>query len=154
MFRQEVWDYFGDKVDNFFVRDLVNSLWAEEIENAENALKQILEATLSFYHAYHEYSYHLILDGLFTGLGYRVQSERETGYGRRDLIILDPARHRSMILELKHVEKENEMGPALQEASSQIMQKKYDSLLWYEGYQTHLKYGMAFFDKRCRIAKV
>ena len=95
VFRQEVWDYFCDKVDNVFVFDLVNSLWAEEIENAEKALNQILEATLSFYHAYREYSYHLILDGFFTGQGYRVQSERETGYGRSDLMILDPARHRS-----------------------------------------------------------
>ena len=83
---------------------------------AEKALNQILEATLSFYHEYHEYSYHLILDGFFTGLGYRVLSETETGYGRSDLIVLDPARNRCMILELKHTEKESAMAAALKEA--------------------------------------
>ena len=154
VFRQEVWNFFNDKVDNAFVRDLVNALWAEEMEKARDALNQILEATLSFYHEYHEYSYHLILDGFFTGLGYRVQSERETGYGRSDLIILDPARQRCLILELKHVKKEEEIETALEEAASQIIQKKYDSQLRYEGYTTRLQYGLAFFDKRCSIAEI
>ena len=154
VFCQEVWNYFNDKVDNTFVRDLVNALWAGEIENAQNALGQILEVTLSFYHEYHEYSYHLILDGFFTGLGYRVQSERETGYGRSDLIILDPARQRCLIMELKHVKKEDMIEAALKEASSQIIQKKYDSRLRYEGYQTRLRYGMAFFDKRAIIEMI
>ena len=154
VFRQEVWNYFNDKVDNVFVRDLVNSLWAGEIQKAVAALNQILEATLSFYHEYHEYSYHLILDGFFTGLGYRVQSERETGYGRSDLIILDPARQRCLLLELKHVEKEDEMEAALQEAESQIIKKKYESELIYEGYTTRIQYGMAFSDKRALIASV
>ena len=154
VFRQEVWNYFNDKVDNIFVRDLVNALWADEIEKAEASLDQILEATLSFYHEYHEYSYHLILDGFFTGLGYRVQSERETGYGRSDLLILDPARQRCLILELKHVKKEEEMAHALNEASSQIIQKKYESQLRYDGYTVRLQYGMVFYDKQTRITKI
>lgn len=154
VFRLEVWNYFQDKIENAFVRDLVNALWGEQTETAEAALNQILEATLSFYHEYHEYSYHLILDGFFTGLGYRVQSERETGYGRSDLIIQDPARKRCLILELKHVKTEDEMEPALQEAASQIIKNKYDSRLRYEGYTTRLQYGMAFWDKRSRIARI
>lgn len=154
VFRQEVWNYFDDKIDNAYVRDLVNALWAGEIEKAQNALNQILEAVLSFYHEYHEYSYHLILDGFFTGLGYRVQSERETGYGRSDLIILDPARQRCLILELKHVKKEEEMTAALKEASSQIVEKEYDSQLMYEGYRTRFRYGMAFCDKKSRMTKI
>lgn len=154
VFRQEVWSYFKDKVDNTFVRDLVNALWAEEIMPAQTALNQILEATLSFYHEYREYSYHLILNGFFTGLGYRVQSERETGYGRSDLLILDPARKRCMILELKHVTMEADLDGALKEAADQIIQKKYESQLIYEGYSIRLKYGMAFWKKKCLIAKV
>lgn len=154
VFRQEVWNYFNDKVDNAFVRDLVNALWSGESGAAEGALNQILESTLSFYHEYHEYSYHLILDGFFTGLGYRVQSERETGFGRSDLIILDPARQRSLILELKHVEKESQMKDALHEAVNQIISKKYESQLIYEGYKNRLRYGMVFYDKKSIIKKV
>ena len=154
VFRAEVWGYFKDKIENVFVTDLVDALWAGETGRAEAALNQILEATLSFYHEYHEYSYHLILDGFFTGQGYRVQSERETGYGRSDLIILDPARKRSLILELKHVEKEEGLAPALREAGSQVIQKKYGSQPVYDGYTTRLQYAMAFFGKRVVIAEV
>ena len=153
VFRQEVWNYFKDRVNNVFVRDLVNALWAGENLIAEKALNQILEATLSFYHEYHEYSYHLILDGFFTGVGYRVLSEQESGYGRSDLMILDSARGRCMILELKHVKKESEMASALAEASSQIVKKKYESELVYQGYTTRIQYGMAFCDKASRIVK-
>lgn len=129
-------------------------MWAKDIETAEAALRQILEATLSFYHEYHEYSYHLILDGFFTGLGYRVQSERETGYGRSDLIIQDSGANRSMILELKHVEKKKDMQAALAEAGSQIIEKKYDSQLIYEGYTKRLQYAMVFYGKQALIAEL
>lgn len=152
VFRQEVWSYFSDKVDNIYVRDLVNALWAGETGKAETALDLILEAILSFYHEYHEYSYHLILDGFFTGLGYRVQSERETGYGRSDLIILHPSRSRCMLLELKHVREEKEMEDALTEAGSQMIRKKYESQLKYEGYTSCIQYGMAFCGKKALVA--
>ncbi len=151
VFKQEVWNYFKDRIDNDFVKELVNALWAGEIGNAETALGQILEATLSFYHEYHEYSYHLILDGFFTGVGYRVQSERESGYGRSDLLILDPVRNRCLILELKHVSQEDEMEHALVEASNQIIDKKYGSQMKYEGYTVRLQYALAFCEKKVLI---
>ena len=153
-FRQEVWEFFRDKVDNIYIRDFMRAMWTGETERAQSALCQILEATLSFYHEYHEYSYHLILDGFFTGMGCIVFSELETGYGRSDLIILDPARNRCLILELKHVQKETGLKAALREAESQIIKNKYESRLIYQGYTARLRYGMAFYDKQALIAKV
>ena len=43
VFRQEIWNFFKDKVDNTFVRDLMNALWTVETKKAEAALNQILE---------------------------------------------------------------------------------------------------------------
>ena len=153
-FRQEVWNYFKDKVNNVYVDNLIESLWTGNIESAEENLNQILEATLSFYHEYHEYSYHLILDGFFTGLGYKVISELETGYGRSDLIILDPARNRCMILELKHAEKLDDIDKEIDNADKQLRDKKYESKMAYLGYTDRMQYGMAFFEKRAVIKKV
>ena len=152
-FRQEVWDFFQDKIDNAFVRHFVSALWAGEEKKAEDAIGQILEATLSFYHEYHEYSYHLILDGFFTGMGYRVISEAESGYGRSDLIILDPAKNRALLLELKHEKEEKDMKKALTEAKSQLIEMKYESPLAYHGYLTRLNYAMAFSGKKAMIAR-
>lgn len=154
VFRKEVWSFFKDRVDNLFVEDLVNALWVCDTENAKASLDQILEATLSFYHEYHEYSYHLILDGFFTGLGYLVQSEAETGYGRSDLIVMDPARKRALVLELKHVKKESEMEEGLTEAVAQIRTRRYLSRLKYEMYSVIVSYGMVFWDKRVKVSCV
>ena len=154
VFRKEIWDYFKDKVDNKTVKNLKDALWSEDTDSAVNAMNQLLEATLSFYHEYHEYSYHLILDGFFTGLGYMVDSEKESGYGRTDLIIRDSVRKRCLILELKHAKKESEMKKAMNEAKSQIVNNKYESRLVYEGYTTRLKYAMVFCDKKCIIEEI
>lgn len=151
VFRQEVWNFFKDRIENSYVRDIVSALWAGEISKAEAALDQILEAILSFYHEYHEYSYHLILDGLFTGYGYRVLSELESGYGRSDLIILDPARSRCMILELKHVKNVSELDTAVMSASDQITDNKYENWPAYHGYTTRISYSIAFCYKKCRM---
>ncbi len=154
VFEQEVWTYFKNHTDNAVVTDLENALWSGEVQKAEQSLSLLLEATLSFYHEYHEYSYHLILDGLFTGLGYRVLSETETGYGRSDLVIPDPALDRCMILELKHVKEETEMEKAVREAADQIESKHYEARMNYEGYGTRLKYGIAFWEKRVMIERL
>ena len=154
VFRQEVCGYFKEHLSNNYVKELDAALWAGEIGRAENALNLILEATLSFYHEYHEYSYHLILDGLFTGLEYRVLSEMETGYGRSDLIILDTVLNRCLLLELKRVTKESEMAAALREASSQVIDMKYETQMKYSGYTTIRKYAMAFCGKKAIIAEL
>ena len=151
VFRQEVWELLQSHTDHAAVHDFEHAMWASDLKQAEETLNMILESTLSFYHEYHEYSYHLILDGLFTGMEYRVISELETGYGRSDLIIPDPALGRCMILELKHVKEESELEKALYEAKSQIIDQKYESRMKFEGYATRLRYGMAFCGKRVLI---
>ena len=60
-------------------------------------------------------------------------------------------RKRSLIRELKHVDEEKKMVKALGEASSQLVQKKYESFLIYHGYTTRLKYACAFWDKKALI---
>ncbi len=154
VFRKEVWEFFNGKIDNNYLAEFEKAIWKKDISKAEQNLSMILEATLSFYHEYREYSYHLILDGLFTGLGYRVLSETETGYGRSDLIILDSVKKRCLIIELKHVNDENDIKGALQEANSQIIRNKYNSMLAYDGYVEISCFGMAFWKKRCMISNI
>ena len=59
-----------------------------------------------------------------------------------------------MILELKHVKQEAEMAAALGEAASQLIKKKYESRLRYEGYLTRMQYGMALCDKKSMITSI
>jgi len=52
------------------------------------------------------------------------------------------------------VKNASEMSAALKEASSQILQKKYDSFLKYHGIACRLHYAVSFHDKQALIEKV
>ncbi len=75
-------------------------------------------------------------------------SELETGYGRSDLIVMDPSAMRCLILELKHVHDEREMAGAMKKAVNQIERKKYESQAVYQGYTKRLQYGLVFCGKK------
>ena len=69
-------------------------------------------------------------------------------------MILDPSKKRCIILELKHVEKENDLETAADNATEQIIVNKYDSRVIAEGYETILRFGIAFWKKRCMIKNI
>lgn len=48
----------------------------------------------------------------------------------------------------------SEMPVAVKEASSQMLQQKYDSFLKYHGYTNCLRYAIALHDKRGMIRRV
>jgi hypothetical protein len=154
VFRQEVCNFFEKHVDIASVNQFVDALWNSDEERARESLDLILQATVSYLHAYHEYTYHLVLDGFFTGQEYRTHSEMEAGFGRSDLIVKDMVRNRALVLELKHVESEGKLKGGLKEACNQIKAKKYESGLVYDGYTEIHKYGMSFYDKRCLIQEL
>ena len=151
VFREEVWGFFSAHVENVFLEEFMNALWKGNGDGAKGALEQILEATLSYLHAYKEYVYQHILAGVFIGKSYRVRTEYESGYGRSDIIVEDATRKRALVLELKQVENEKDLGKGIAEACDQTKAKKYESSLIYDGYTDIKKYGMSFWDKRCLI---
>ncbi|MCI8959065.1 MAG: hypothetical protein HFG62_08100 [Lachnospiraceae bacterium] len=83
---------------------------------------------------------------------YLVQSNREGGNGRYDIIIrsLDVSRL-VMVLELKVSDTYKGLDAACNRALQQIQEKEYDSWLPVEGYTEVWNYGIAFFRKQCKI---
>ena len=51
-------------------------------------MNQLLRMTIS-YHDYREDFYHAFLAGIFAGAGYMVESNKEHGEGRSDVIVFD-----------------------------------------------------------------
>ena len=66
----------------------------------EKQLSDFLWDTIS-YHDYHEDYYHAVLAGLFVGLGYSVDSNKESGLGRFDVFIKDRRNRRAMLIEAR-----------------------------------------------------
>ncbi len=117
--------------------------------------KRFLEWTISYFD-YGESYYHGFLAGLLQQNGkYRIQSNREAGVGRTDLILKTPRirKGRAIILELKAVKKFQDMEVGCKEALQQIEKKKYREELEREGYEDILEYGIYFYRKECMVQK-
>ena len=94
--------------------------------------------------------YHGMLLGLLQSQGsWIVRSNAETGIGYSDISVATPERL-GMVIELKYAEDGN-LEAACAKALTQIEEKKYAEALRRRGMKTILKYGIAFWEKECRV---
>lgn len=83
---------------------------------------------------------------------YYLESNREAGNGRPDMIIrYNSLRGAAVIMEFKYSKRYQDMEKDAKEALARIERKRYDTKLEDEGYQKIIKYGMAFYRKECLV---
>ncbi len=124
---KEIMKIFSSSVTNWVsevskkadLSDLSAALWTGDTETISRGMTKILNETISYYDIWHEDACHLFFNGPFRGMGYRVESNREYGMGRPDIVVMDSRRRRAAVFELKG---ENE---TVKKASKQIEKKKY-----------------------------
>ena len=152
VFQNAVADHFVQSLDRVQLRNMMGAFWAGDEKKASELLSDFLWNTVS-YNNYHEDYYHAFLAGIFTGLGCNVDSDRERGLGRPDIVFKDRRNRRALIIEAKKVDSENAMERACQDALFQIADRKYAEDRDFEGYRTILCYGVAFYKKSALVKK-
>ena len=152
IFEDTVMKLFSDTLDTGRQKELMSALWNEEVETAEERLSDFLWDTIS-YNDYHEDYYHAFLAGLFVGLGYSVESNKESGLGRFDVLVKDRRKRRALLIEAKKSDSETQMGKDCDEALKQITDKGY-ARNREPGYEKILCYGISFFQKSAKIKKL
>lgn len=150
IFRDAVVSLFRDTIDNVQQKAMMESLWAGDEDAASKTVSDFLWKTIS-YNDYHEDYYHAFLAGIFTGLGYEVESNKEKGLGRPDIILKDKKNRRAIIIEAKKSASRADMEADCGKALEQIDTKKYAEGLY--GYTQVLCYGVAFFQKEAVVRK-
>ena len=105
--------------------------------------------TISYYD-YREDFYHAFLAGIFAGAGYSVESNREHGEGRSDVIVYDSENGQLALFEVKYSSTLDQMKQSCQKALAQIDEKMY-AKEFEDSYDKILCYGIAFFKKRCLV---
>ena len=121
------------------------------METLTKEMNTLLRTTIS-YHDYGEDFYHAFLAGVFAGAGYQVESNREHGEGRSDVVVLDLRGSRVAIFEAKCTRKLEHLESSCEEALCQIERKGYvkDFL---DSYDEVLCFGIAFYKKRCLVRR-
>lgn len=148
IFEDTVVRYFSETVNEDTIREFINTLWEGNEERATEILSGLLWDTIS-YNDYHEDYYHAFLAGIFVGRGYSVDSNKEKGLGRPDLLLKDRKNKRAIIIEAKKSDKESDLEKDCGKAIKQIIDEKYAEAL--KGYEQVLSYGVAFFQKQVRV---
>ena len=152
IFEDAVVKLFTDTLDTGRQKELMEAFWDEDIESATKLLSDFLWDTIS-YHDYHEDYYHAFMAGLFVGLGYSVDSNKESGLGRFDIRVKERKNRRIMIFEVKKADTADRMNEACDEAIQQIVDKGYAKTI-EPGYEKIICYGISFFQKSARIKKL
>lgn len=151
IFEDTVIVYFKDTADTSELRNLINALWEGDEIQASRRISDLLWYTIS-YNDYHEDYYHAFLAGIFVGRGYHVESNKEKGLGRPDILLKDKKNHRAIIIEAKRSSRESDMDQDCDEAIDQIIAEKYAEGLY--GYTQVFCYGISFFQKQARVKKL
>lgn len=152
IYRNTILDWFNQSIRKKDFTQMYHALLHQETEILERELSKNLMETISFYD-YREDYYHGFLAGLLKMLdGYTLKSNRESGLGRSDLLLLSaPYDGTAVIMELKVADTFAQLDSSAREALEQIKQKQYDAELKLEGYHTFVYYGISFFKKLCRV---
>ena len=131
---------------------MLEAMASGDVAGFSEVLSEILRDFVSYHDiAQPETFYHGLMLGLSVLMegDYRVESNRESGYGRFDIAFfpLKPGTP-GVILELKSVRSEEELEETAKAALGQIGEKSYPAELARQGVKEVWSYGIAFCGKR------
>lgn len=152
IYKTTILQWFEKEIAETDLSYMYESILTGNCHTVEKIFSEQLMETISFYD-YKESFYHGFLAGLFKNMkNYIVLSNRESGYGRPDLILKYPSvKGKAIIFELKVAESYKDLEQKCNEALEQIEIQQYDQQLQEEGYQDIMKYGIAFYRKECMV---
>jgi hypothetical protein len=139
------------------LKEICNALIHGEPEIVEKKLNACLWKSISIRDFagrkyYRENFYHGILLGI---LQYEddwfISSNSESGNGYSDILIKTPEGV-GIVIELKYAD-DGDLQAYCDRAIQQIEEKNYDAVLHDDGMDTIIKYGIAFYKKKCKVIK-
>ena len=151
IFRSTIQKWFKDSSQTWNRQAMFQALWAGNSETLTKEIGKLLRKTIS-YHDYKEDFYHAFLAGILASFHYSVESNREHGEGRSDIVVYDEENSRVVIFEAKVAKSLDELPKACDAALHQIEARQYAEDFRDE-YDEILCYGIAFYKKRCLVKR-
>lgn len=152
IFETTVVRWFDESAKTWNRKTLFDAIWSGDCDRITQELTDLLRRTIS-YHDYREDFYHAFLAGIFTGAGYMVDSNKEHGEGRSDVVLYDSINGRVAVFEAKYTKALENLSSACDSALQQMNEKMY-AKEYEDDYDQIFCYGISFFKKRCLVKKV
>ena len=151
IFETTIKTWFDDNVRLWNRKVLFHAVWTGDCDAAPAEMNRLLRKTIS-YHDYKEDFYHAFFAGIFAGAGYVVESNKEHGEDRSDVIVYAPSEGQAAVFEIKYSKDVESLSKDCNAALRQIDTRMYAKEL-EDDYDQVLCYGISFFKKRCVIRK-
>jgi hypothetical protein len=159
LYREIIIAWFDESINNDKFGIMLESLVNGDIETFEIILKQFVQSSVSYFDISGEESekvYHAFVLGMLVSLeeDYEVKSNRESGYGRYDVMLIPKDKSKNgIIFEFKKINKyKNEsLEKACDVALKQVKEKKYRQELIDRGIQNIIELGVAFEGKNVMV---
>ena len=151
IYESTIMQWFNDYARSWDRNNLFQAAWMEDTDTLTAEMNRLLRQTIS-YHDYREDFYHAFLAGIFAGAGYMVESNREHGEGRSDIVISDLTNSKIIIFEAKYAKSVSTMEADCEKALEQINTRMY-AAEYEDDYDQIICYGIAFYKKRCLVKK-
>jgi hypothetical protein len=148
--------YFSMKIENKKLEIMLKALLEGDIDLFEEIFSDYVVKAMSFFDTAGEAEkvYHAFVMGLFLWLApdYQVTSNRESGYGRYDIMIIPEETGKlGFIIEFKKTRKKETLESAVRSALEQIENKKYETELLQRGIKNYKKLAIVFKGKEVTI---
>ena len=152
IFETTVMKWFSDSAKTWSRQILFDAVWKNDCELLTQEMNKLLRKTIS-YHDYKEDFYHAFLAGIFAGAGYSVESNKEHGEGRSDIVVSDIVNGRVAVFEVKKSDALADLISDCESAPAQIDDRMY-AKEFEDDYDEVLCYGISFFKKRCLVKSI
>lgn len=158
IFTTQIMDFFKENVpkNRAALNEFCKALKNGDAEGVEKQLTEYLRRTISIRDTFvkkqmKENFFHGILLGILSFRDtWSVSSNKESGDGYSDILLETDDGETGIILELKYADDGN-LDTACKKTLEQINRNRYEEILLDEGVPHILKYGIAFYKKRCRV---
>jgi len=149
IYETKIQEWFNETITEKNLGVFYSAVLDGDAETFQVELSKLLAESISYMDNAENF-YHGFMAGILSRLkGYRVKSNRESGHGRSDLVMY--GMDRAIIFELKMAKKFNMLPVVCDEALRQINDNGYAAYWSEEGYTNVMKYGVAFYKKKCEI---
>ncbi|MCP4104091.1 MAG: AAA family ATPase [Desulfobacteraceae bacterium] len=151
--------WFAEKIGSDQPEQMLKALEKGEVKLFEQTLRQIVLRIMS----YHDFSgvpekvYHALVLGMLVWMSgrYEIRSNRESGYGRYDLMLKPKDLNRQgIIIEFKKVYEDETHEDVLDQALKQIEDKEYAAELEAAGVKDILKIAVVFQGKKLWVKHI
>ncbi|QXE20232.1 AAA family ATPase [Clostridium sp. 001] len=159
LYRQIILGWFKESINNDKFNIMLKSLVTGDIETFEEIFGDYIIKSSSFFDISGDESekiYHSFVLGMLVALNdkYEVKSNRESGYGRYDIMIIPRDKQKlGTIIEFKKVRKKETIEEAVDKALKQIQEKKYRVELEDMGIKNIQEIGIAFEGKKVLVKR-